>query len=127
MLSATKSVSLFTPQTALRPSRRVAVKASGSATDQGETTDTLGFKMMRRGVKQAASESVLTPRFYTTDFEMMDNLLNPAKNPNLNMEEMKALLNEFKTDYNQCHFVRNKTFKEAANTVGCSFGHTLVY
>lgn len=77
----------------------------------------MGFKMMRRGVKEAAGETVLTPRFYTTDFEQMDTLLDPEKNPNLNMEEMEALLNEFKTDYNQRHFVRNKTFKEAAATV----------
>lgn len=29
-------------------------------------TDNLGFKTMRSGVKEAADESILTPRFYTT-------------------------------------------------------------
>jgi len=109
---AVKSASLFA-STPLRPARR---QTKVHAAQQAES-DQMGFKMMRRGVKEAASETVLTPRFYTTDFEQMETLLNPEKNPDLNMEEMKALLNEFKTDYNQRHFVRNKTFKEAAATV----------
>jgi magnesium-protoporphyrin IX monomethyl ester (oxidative) cyclase len=29
-------------------------------------SDDLGFKTMRSGVKEAADESILTPRFYTT-------------------------------------------------------------
>lgn len=36
------------------------------------------------------------------------------ENPNLKMDELEAMLAEFRRDYNQCHFVRNATFPEAA-------------
>lgn len=45
----------------------------------------------------------------------MEQLFNTEINKNLNEEEFIALLQEFKTDYNQTHFVRNKEFKEAAD------------
>lgn len=57
----------------------------------------------------------MTPRFYTTDFDEMETLFNTEINKNLNEHEFEALLQEFKTDYNQTHFVRNKEFKEAAD------------
>lgn len=65
--------------------------------------------------KQEIQESLLTPRFYTTDFDEMEQLFNTEINKNLNMAEFDALLQEFKTDFNQTHFVRNKEFKEAAD------------
>ena len=65
--------------------------------------------------KQEIKESLLTPRFYTTDFDEMEQLFNTEINKNLNMAEFEALLQEFKTDFNQTHFVRNKEFKEAAD------------
>lgn len=33
------------------------------------------------------------------------------------MKEFDAMLYEFQTDYNQTHFVRNDTFKKAANDI----------
>ena len=36
---------------------------------------------MRRGIKEAASESVLTPRFYTTDFDKMEQMFSLQLNP----------------------------------------------
>ena len=39
------------------------------------------------------------------------------KNPNLDMAELEASLNEFRRDYNQKHFVRNDTFKAAADAI----------
>ena len=36
--------------------------------------EALGFKTMREGIKEAAEESVLTPRFYTTDFDEMEQV-----------------------------------------------------
>ena len=39
---------------------------------------------------QAADESVLTPRFYTTDFDEMEQLFSLELNPNLNMEELEV-------------------------------------
>lgn len=65
--------------------------------------------------KTAIKETLLTPRFYTTDFEAMEALFNPETNKNLNMQEFEALLQEFRNDYNQTHFVRDKEFKEAAD------------
>ncbi|CAN1256397.1 Magnesium-protoporphyrin IX monomethyl ester [oxidative] cyclase, chloroplastic [Linum perenne] len=65
--------------------------------------------------KTAIKETLLTPRFYTTDFDEMETLFNTEINKQLNEEEFVALLQEFKTDYNQTHFVRNKEFKEAAD------------
>jgi magnesium-protoporphyrin IX monomethyl ester (oxidative) cyclase len=38
-------------------------------------------------------------------------------NPKLPMKEFEAMLYEFQTDYNQTHFVRNETFKKAADSI----------
>lgn len=69
----------------------------------------------KKGTKKEIQESLLTPRFYTTDFDEMEQLFNTEINKNLNEAEFEALLQEFKTDYNQKHFVRNSEFKEAAD------------
>lgn len=88
---------------AARPS---AWKAFGVAKSQKS-----GVVMM---AKKEINESLLTPRFYTTDFEEMEMLFNKDINKKLNQEEFDSLLQEFKTDYNQTHFVRNSEFKAAA-------------
>lgn len=82
-----------------------------SATSSKPTTKSSSNKGTKKGIK----ESLLTPRFYTTDFDEMETLFNTDINKNLNEAEFEALLQEFKTDYNQTHFVRNKDFKEAAD------------
>ncbi|PQM34896.1 magnesium-protoporphyrin IX monomethyl ester [Prunus yedoensis var. nudiflora] len=69
----------------------------------------------KKSPKKAIKETLLAPRFYTTDFDEMETLFNTEINKNLNQAEFEALLQEFKTDYNQTHFVRNKEFKEAAD------------
>ena len=46
-----------------------------------------------------------------TDFDEMEQLFSKEINPNLDMEELNACLNEFRNDYNKVHFVRNETFK----------------
>ncbi|KAF4371546.1 hypothetical protein G4B88_008261 [Cannabis sativa] len=69
----------------------------------------------KKGSKKNINETLLTPRFYTTDFDEMETLFNTEINKQLNQDEFVALLQEFKTDYNQTHFVRNKEFKEAAD------------
>ncbi|KAL0346106.1 UNVERIFIED_CONTAM: Magnesium-protoporphyrin IX monomethyl ester [oxidative] cyclase, chloroplastic [Sesamum radiatum] len=71
----------------------------------------------KKSQKQEIQETLLTPRFYTTDFDEMEQLFNTQINKNLNMDEFEALLQEFKTDFNQTHFVRNKEFKEAADKI----------
>lgn len=85
------------------------IRMSATATPPPSTS----AKASKKGIK----ESLLTPRFYTTDFDEMETLFNTEINKNLNQEEFVALLQEFKTDYNQTHFVRNKEFKEAADKI----------
>ena len=56
-----------------------------------------------------AKESILTPRFYTTDFEAMAAMdLQP------NGAELEAICEEFRKDYNRHHFVRDQSFEGAA-------------
>ena len=96
---------------------------------------------MRKGIKEAAPDTVLTPRFYTTDFDAMEEMFSlvscklgclkvkgltqneifflavQERNPDLPMAEFHAMLNEFRTDYNKTHFVRNESFKKAADNI----------
>jgi len=60
---------------------------------------------VRSGAKVPAKETILTPRFYTTDFEEMANM-----DISLNEEELQAILEEFRVDYNRHHFVRDEQF-----------------
>ena len=55
--------------------------------------------------KNPAKETLLTPRFYTTDFEEMAKI-----DISSNIEEVKAILDEFRDDFNQQHFIRDKEF-----------------
>ncbi|RWW05988.1 hypothetical protein GW17_00030712 [Ensete ventricosum] len=93
------------------PCSRFRVMASSQP---GAATATATPKKKKAG-KSEINETLLTPRFYTTDFDEMEQLFNTEINRNLNQTEFEALLNEFKTDYNQTHFVRNPEFKEAAD------------
>lgn len=52
-----------------------------------------------------AKETLLTPRFYTTDFKEISKL-----NISSNLDEIEAIIEEFKTDYNKDHFIRDKEF-----------------
>ncbi|XP_027348800.1 magnesium-protoporphyrin IX monomethyl ester [oxidative] cyclase, chloroplastic isoform X3 [Abrus precatorius] len=81
------------------------------------TTTSTSTKPSKKGNKTSIKETLLTPRFYTTDFDEMETLFNTEINKNLKQAEFEALLQEFKTDYNQTHFVRNKEFKEAADKI----------
>jgi len=72
---------------------------------------------MRDGIKVASEETLLTPRFYTTDFDELEALFSEDALKNVDMSELIACLEEFRNDYNQRHFVRNDTFKPAADTV----------
>lgn len=55
--------------------------------------------------KSAAKETLLTPRFYTTNFEEIC-LLDVSSNK----EEIEAIVEEFRLDYNRDHFIRDKEF-----------------
>ena len=66
------------------------------------------FEELRSGIKSPAKETILTPRFYTTDFEEMAKM-----DISVNEEELKAILEEFRVDYNRHHFVRNEDFDQS--------------
>ncbi|MDS3861212.1 magnesium-protoporphyrin IX monomethyl ester (oxidative) cyclase [Thermosynechococcaceae cyanobacterium BACA0444] len=66
------------------------------------------FDEVRPGVKAPAQETILTPRFYTTDFEAMAQL-----DVTENQAELEAILAEFRTDYNRHHFVRDEDFEQS--------------
>eukprot|EP00798_Chlamydomonas_sp_ICE-L_P001364 gene1364-32727_t len=100
---------------AITPRSRIISRAN-AGTKEGAPTNP-GFATMRDGIKVAADESMLTPRFYTTDFAEMEEMFSLEKNPDLPMEELTACLKEFQRDYNQRHFVRNETFKKAADNI----------
>ncbi len=66
------------------------------------------FEEIRPGVKAPAKDTILTPRFYTTDFDEM-----AAMDISVNEEELQAILEEFRADYNRHHFVRNEAFDQS--------------
>ncbi|MGB3570891.1 MAG: magnesium-protoporphyrin IX monomethyl ester (oxidative) cyclase, partial [Phormidesmis sp.] len=66
------------------------------------------FDEIRPGVKAPAKDTILTPRFYTTDFEEMAQM-----DVSSNAAELEAIIAEFKVDYNRHHFVRNEQFEGA--------------
>ena len=66
------------------------------------------FDELRPGIKVPAKETILTPRFYTTDFDAVANM-----DISVNEEELKAILEEFRTDYNRYHFVRRGEFAQS--------------
>jgi magnesium-protoporphyrin IX monomethyl ester (oxidative) cyclase len=63
------------------------------------------FEELRPGVKKPAKETLLTPRFYTTDFEEMEKM-----DLSINEDELLSVIEEFRVDYNRNHFVRDEKF-----------------
>jgi len=60
------------------------------------------------GTKVPARETLLTPRFYTTNFDAVAQMdLSACEN------ELEAVLAELRADYNRHHFVRTTDFQEA--------------
>ncbi|MGH1393150.1 MAG: magnesium-protoporphyrin IX monomethyl ester (oxidative) cyclase [Trichormus sp.] len=60
------------------------------------------------GIKAPSKETILTPRFYTTDFEKTANLDLSAQD-----RELQAMLAEMRADYNRHHFVRDEAFEKS--------------
>ncbi len=61
-------------------------------------------------IKDPVKDTILTPRFYTTDFDAMAAMdLRP------NEVELEAICEEFRKDYNRHHFVRDGQFEGAAD------------
>src|SRR6476619_3017935 len=67
-----------------------------------------GLEELKPGIKVPAKETILTPRFYTTDFDEMAKMdISP------NEDELRAILEEFRADYNRHHFVRDAEFEQS--------------
>uniref|UniRef100_A0A4D6BLL6 Probable magnesium-protoporphyrin IX monomethyl ester [oxidative] cyclase n=1 Tax=Balbiania investiens TaxID=111861 RepID=A0A4D6BLL6_9FLOR len=63
-------------------------------------------------IKSIMKETLLTPRFYTTDFKEMAEL-----DISNNKEEFEAILEEFRIDYNRQHFIRDEEFNQSWNNL----------
>uniref|UniRef100_A0A1X9PV57 Probable magnesium-protoporphyrin IX monomethyl ester [oxidative] cyclase n=1 Tax=Rhodochaete parvula TaxID=110510 RepID=A0A1X9PV57_9RHOD len=68
--------------------------------------------MTDTNVKSPAKETLLTPRFYTTDFEEMSKM-----DISQNAEDFEAILEEFRVDYNKQHFIRDEEFNQSWNNL----------
>ena len=64
----------------------------------------IGIKKVTQN-KSLSKETLLTPRFYTTNFQEIAQL-----DINSNLEEIKSIIEEFRLDYNRDHFIRDKEF-----------------
>lgn len=59
-------------------------------------------------IKTVVEENLLSPRFYITDFEKAATMdLSQGE------EDLQAMLEEMRADYNRYHFVRNDDFKQS--------------
>jgi magnesium-protoporphyrin IX monomethyl ester (oxidative) cyclase len=68
----------------------------------------LQLNELKPGVKAPVKETLLTPRFYTTDFDAMAKMdLSHCQ------KELEAVINELRADYNRYHFVRNEEFERS--------------
>jgi magnesium-protoporphyrin IX monomethyl ester (oxidative) cyclase len=61
--------------------------------------------------KDSSKETLLTPRFYTTDFKEISQL-----DVSSNQSEIEAIVEEFRIDYNRDHFIRDKEFANSWDT-----------
>ena len=59
------------------------------------------------GIKTPVQETLLTPRFYTTNFDAVAQMDLSGQ-----QSELEAILAELRADYNRYHFVRNQEFEQ---------------
>jgi magnesium-protoporphyrin IX monomethyl ester (oxidative) cyclase len=93
-----------------RPPRLRVMVPPATATAPGSIAGTAVAAAQGPAIKDPVKDTILTPRFYTTDFEAMAAMdLRP------NEEELEAICEEFRKDYNRHHFVRDEAFEGAAD------------
>ncbi len=67
---------------------------------------------LRAGIKAPVQETLLTPRFYTTNFDAIAQMDLSGQ-----QAELEAILAELRADYNRYHFVRNEEFEQCWNHI----------
>lgn len=73
-----------------------------------KTLSQLTIEELKPGVKAPVKETLLTPRFYTTDFEAIASMDISSQEA-----ELRAMVAEMKADYNRHHFVRDESFDQS--------------
>ncbi|WP_017662689.1 magnesium-protoporphyrin IX monomethyl ester (oxidative) cyclase [Baaleninema simplex] len=63
---------------------------------------------LKPGVKAPVKETLLTPRFYITDFDAVAEM-----DLSLQETELQTMLDEMRADYNRHHFVRDEEFEQS--------------
>jgi magnesium-protoporphyrin IX monomethyl ester (oxidative) cyclase len=63
---------------------------------------------LRPNIKTPVKETLLTPRFYTTNFDAVAEMDLSG-----HQEELEAVVSELRSDYNRYHFVRNEEFEQS--------------
>jgi magnesium-protoporphyrin IX monomethyl ester (oxidative) cyclase len=73
-----------------------------------KSLETPPVELLKPGVKAPVQETLLTPRFYTTDFDAVAKMDISGYE-----EEIRAIVDELKADYNRHHFIRDDEFKQS--------------
>jgi magnesium-protoporphyrin IX monomethyl ester (oxidative) cyclase len=73
-----------------------------------QSNSALGSGFLKTGVKAPVKETLLTPRFYTTDFDKVAQM-----DLSEDEKELRAVIAELKADYNRNHFIRDEEFKQS--------------